>query len=148
MAFQPIADRSLPTALKVVGALFLIAGFWALFGMILSLLPGHARHVRLDFNVICIAVGQGLLRLRPGWRTCALVILWVGFVALPVHGLFLLAESRDTPPIGGLLLDACYFALVLWQYCVLTRPDVRRLFGVADRRTGGPTHSRRWIDPV
>jgi hypothetical protein len=95
----------------------------------------------LDLDVLGLFIGPGLLRFSRGWRTCALVLLWITFVGtlhLTLMSLsshwpidFIVFGHNTGPASQGtvLAIGALGFALALWEYWVLTRPDIRALFG-------------------
>jgi hypothetical protein len=134
--------------LKIVAALFIISGIAAALEVLISLTRSR---ISLNFGILGIFIGLGLHRFRHGWRTCALVLTWLGLLLLPVFAVLVLAGARPlyvkllgqrvgyTSPGVALLLSAAVFALSLWQYRVLTRRDVVQLFneqGAAPN--GGP----------
>jgi len=129
-----------PTSLKVVAVLFVLSGICSLIEIVVSLMYDH-----LNINiggVLCLFIGLGLLRLSRGWRTCALVFLWIAMIVIPIAVVFFVFASGpiDFKVFGqkvghvqkelAFVMAAILFVLVVWQYRVLTRPDVRRLFGV------------------
>ena len=126
-----------PRSLKIVAALFVLSGVLSALGVLVSLAHGH---VRLNLGVLCIFVGYGLLRLRPGWRTWALVFTWITLLVAPVLVLLVLfghcpayfsvfgQRVGSAPPELAAVAGVCFFAFGVWQYRVLTRPDVVRLF--------------------
>jgi hypothetical protein len=128
-----------PTSLKVVACLFVLSGVVALAEVVASLAHGQ---LNLNLGVLGLLIGPGLLRLSRAWRTCALVYLWVAMVATPVAAIVLVSISGPLAvelfgqEIGyawkglGLTAAAVVFVLEVWQYRVLTRQDVRRLFGL------------------
>jgi len=132
-------DRQMPASLKVVAILFIIGGILSVIDVIGSFLHGH---ININFGVLGLFIGPGLLALRPGWRTCGLVFLWIAMIGLPLVTVLMLGLSGplDFKVFGqkighaskefGLILAIVMWALAVWQYRVLTRPDVRRLFGV------------------
>ena len=129
----------IPTSLKVVAFLFILGGVCALIEVLVSLL--HA-HVSINFGVLGLFIGPGLLRLSRGWRTCALVFLWLAMIGIPIAAVLFLTASGsvdftlfgqkagNAPRELGLVIAALAFVLAVWEYRVLTRPDVRRLFGL------------------
>lgn len=131
----------IPAALKVVAALFILSGVSAALEMLFALFQSR---ISINFGVIGLFVGLGLLGLRSGWRTCALVLLWIGMIGIPVIGLLMLGSSAPLnfavfgvtighiPKPAGLVMAAGLFLLAVWQYRVLTRPDIRALFGLAE----------------
>ena len=132
-------NRQIPTSLKVVAILFILGGISAVIEVLVSL--AHS-HLNINFGVLGLFIGPGLLALRPGWRTCALVFLWIAMIGIPIIAIVMLGHSGplDFKVLGqnvghaskelGLAIAVILFLLALWQYRVLTRPDVRRLFGV------------------
>lgn len=132
-------NRQVPASLKVVAILFIVGGIFAAIEVLVSL--AHS-HININFGVLGLFIGPGLLALRPGWRTCALVLLWIAMIGLPIIAILMLGHSGllDFKVFGqkvghvskgfGLAFAVVVFSLAVWQYRVLTRPDVRRLFGV------------------
>jgi hypothetical protein len=100
-------------------------------------------HLSINPGILGLFIGPGLLRLRRGWRTLALVFLWLAMISAPLLAGLLLAVpgppaqfklfgqtvgNFPVPLAVGFVAGA--FLLSFWQYRVLTRPDVRALFGV------------------
>lgn len=129
----------IPLSLKIVAVLFIISGIFSVIEVVVALMHGG---ININFGVLCLFVGPGLLRLHRGWRTCALVFLWLGLIVAPI--VFVLGLSGKVPAyfsvfgvniarIPGWWASVAaipFFLLMLWQYRVLTRPDIRRLFGL------------------
>jgi hypothetical protein len=140
--FSPQHDFSirprLPLALKIVAWLFIVWGILAAIEVVLSLVHGK---VHVNLSVVGIFVGRGLLKVRPGWWTCALALLWFamilifvllvcaafGFGTLTLFSSEPLPDSAQTRAIGVAICGVA-IGFLFWQYRVLTRPDVRRLF--------------------
>lgn len=124
-------------ALKAVAWVFIAFRILAAVGMVGDLFYGRFT---LNFVVLGIWVGRGLLQLRCGWRTCGLVFIWIALIGIPL--ICVVALTTATPPkVTGfgvahrtvsrwvvLLPGAVGFPLALWQYRVLTRPEIRNLF--------------------
>lgn len=129
--------QSLPRALRIVAAIKLVGGILAVVGILVRLTQGH---LHLDLGVLGIPMYFGLLRLSRGWRTCALVFLWIGMVVavlalgvgtfgtmptfVHVFGIELASVQHWWTAVGAVPL----FLLCFWQYRVLLRHDVRSLF--------------------
>ena len=124
-------------ALKVVAVLFIVSGVFAVLEIWLSLTHNQ---LNLNFGVLGIFIGLGLLRFRRGWRTCALVFIWLALIIIPVFGFMVIGGARPihlklfgqqmgyASPIFAFFVATVLFALAAWQYRVLTRPDVVQLF--------------------
>ncbi|MFK7959061.1 MAG: hypothetical protein AB8G96_00925 [Phycisphaerales bacterium] len=126
-----------PLSLTIVAWLFLLDGFGSVLGMIHGLAN---QRVWLSLGLLGIPVGFGLMRYRSGWRTCALALLWLEFLAIPVFLIVLASQNGrpyvqfwgyrqeldSTAPLYFML--PLVFLFALWQYRVLTRPDIRRRF--------------------
>ncbi len=131
--------QNIPVSLKIVAWLFIIGGIFKSIEFIAALMKGH---VYLPLGLIGLFVGYGLLKLRRGWRTCALVFLWILFIGLPITSIFYLNQpssgftvrffEQPLPrnPIIFLLVSAISFLSSLWAYRVLTRPETKSLFGI------------------
>jgi len=132
-------NRQIPLSLKVVAILFLLGGIFAILEVFVAFTQNR---ISINLGVLGVFIGPGLLALRPGWRTCALVFLWIGMIGMPLIAILMLSHSGplDIGVFGhkvgnaskgfGLVFAIILFLFTVWQYWVLTRPDVRRLFGV------------------
>lgn len=131
--------RPIPASLKVVAAIFILSGVCSLLEVAISLLNGR---ISFNFGVLGVFIGIGMLRLTPIWRTWALIFVWIELIVAPIGGfLFLTATTPLTyqlfgitfgqaSKVAGIIAALVVFLLALWQYRVLTRRDVRSLFGV------------------
>ncbi len=132
-------NRRIPVSLTVVAVLFILGGIHAVIEVVVSLAHGE---ININFGVLGLFIGPGLLALRRGWRTCALVFLWIAMIGIPIVAILMLGHSGPldfnvfgqkvghAPKELGLAIAVIVFLLCFWQYRVLTRRDVRRLFGV------------------
>jgi hypothetical protein len=130
-------SAKIPTALRVVAYIHLVVGVGCVIQFIVMLF--HST-ISLQFGIVYIPIFFGLLNLRNGWRVCAMVLLWFGLISIPI--IFLVGLSGGLPTyfevsgirsarVPGWIGPAAtipFFLLALWQYRVLVRPDVRRLF--------------------
>ena len=137
-------SAKIPSALRVVAYIHLVMGILSVVKFIVLLF--HSR-LSFEFGILGIPIFFGLLNLRSGWRVCAMVLLWFGLIFIPI--IFLLGLSGAVPAhfqifgikvarVPGWLVSVGtipFFLFVLWQYRVLVRPDVRRLF--LEARPGG-----------
>jgi hypothetical protein len=129
----------LPVALRTVGWLTVLFGIGGLLNI--ALLAMRGRYF-LDVSALQLFAGIGILRLRRGWRLYQLVCLWLGLTLLaymivsamtgapPLTFGILGTTFRDVPP--GALLPV-YLGLAgfsAWEIRVLTRRDVKTLFGI------------------
>jgi len=132
-------NRRIPVSLTVVAVLFILGGIHAVIEVLVSLAHGE---ININFGVLGLFIGPGLLALRRGWRTCALVFLWIAMIGIPIVAILMLGHPGplDFNVFGqkvghaakelGLVIAVMLFLLSFWQYRVLTRRDVRLLFGV------------------
>jgi hypothetical protein len=132
-----------PKALAIVALLFLLEGIWAAVSMYYSMRAGR---LSIDLNILSIPTCFGLLRLSKGWRSYAMFCTWIAMIGYPIASIYVLtlsgplALSRfgvkvgETTPVHATLACIPYFLLSIWQYRVLTRGDVRALFGLSDGR--------------
>ena len=128
-----------PTSLKIVAGLFIFGGVCSAIEVVVSLMHSH---ININFGVLGLFIGLGLLRFSRGWRTCALVFLWIALIGVPLIALLFMASQgpldfkvfgqkvRHASKGFALATAAVVFVLALWQYRVLTRPDIRELFGI------------------
>jgi hypothetical protein len=130
-----------PRALRIVAWLFLLGGLNSVLTILVCALHNQ---LQLDFGVIGIFVYSGLLRFSSGWRTCALVLLALALVMLPIIAVlgFVAPEGHldlfgqhvmsIPPPVVSILMIP-WFALALWEWNVLTRPEITTLFRAHSR---------------
>ena len=129
-----------PAALIAVATIFIVFGVYSIADMLILYLQGKFA---LQSGPLSIFVGIGLLRLSRRWRTVALLILWIGLAFGVAARLMLLtsmlgltsirifsATEPNQNPMLLLLIVSGTLALTIWQYHILTRNDVRALFGV------------------
>ena len=129
-----------PLSLKIVAFLFMICGIFSAMEVFIALMRG-----RISFNigVLGLFIGWGLLQLNRGWRTCALVFLWIGMMGYAFAAMAFLfggdgamfidlfgVKIEDAPMELGLAVATIGFVIAFWPYRVLTRPGIRDLFGV------------------
>jgi hypothetical protein len=112
----------IPSVLSVVAAIFLVLAIIAVAEMVYSLLSGS---LRFQFNALGFWIYFGLRRFSAGWRTCALVLIWIQLIMLPVMFVFSIASDGVSLDCAA---DAALFLLGLWLYQVLMRPSIRGLF--------------------
>jgi len=129
--------RQIPTALSIVSYLFLISGIASVVDMIVRLTRGE---LYLTLGILGVWIFFGLRRFSPGWRICALVFIWFGLILGPLVAIIALLHDGPADlkvfgervayvsPIWLAAAAALFFLLALWQYRVLTRPDIHRLF--------------------
>lgn len=132
-------SKALPLSLKIVAYLSILGGIFAVIQVISDLMESH---ININFGVLGIPIGIGLLKLRLGWRTCALVSTWIGLIGFPIFILLVLNYSGpvdlrifgqnvgQTSKWAGVISGVTAFFFCLWQYMVLTRKDVKILFGL------------------
>ena len=130
-------NKDIPTSLIVVAWLFIIGGTHSLIEMLYSL---TTNHININFSVINIFAGIGLLKLRSGWRTYSLVVTWLVLIISPLALLWLLAKASplDLHLFGQkvdsistssvLIFYSIIYAIEIWKYRVLIRPDIKELF--------------------
>ena len=130
-------SRAIPISLQIVAALSLIYGIGTVISMIIKLASGQ---ISIDMGVLGIPVYFGLRRFSPGWRTFTLVCIWVGLIMCPIlfiAGLFPQTPATfkvfgyrisHIPPIWLSIFSLPMFFFQLWQYRVLTNPQIRSLF--------------------
>jgi hypothetical protein len=137
--YEAPPPNRIPTSLKIVAYLFVLNGVMAIVEVLFSL--ANSR-LSINFGVLGVFIGPGLLRFSQGWRTCALVWLWIGLIASPL--ILLMVISRNEPidflffgkKSGTISKELvipfalAIFIFTIWEYRVLTRPDVRKLFGL------------------
>jgi hypothetical protein len=105
--------------------------------MVVAWLRGHPL---LNFALVFLPVGWGLLRLRRGWRRRAVVMTVVlPLLGLAMSGYLFLMSGRPQVrwvgsgqgPVVAIVTGVLLLAVVIWQLRVLTSARTRALFGDA-----------------
>jgi hypothetical protein len=138
-----IPTPGVPTALKIVAWIFIASGILTIIQTIVLLTENQ---IHFDTGVLGVFIGPGLLRFSRGWRTCALVLLWIGLVIGPIIMLMMLSAGGGSIVVSffgmnfgsapipvGLMVGAFGYALIIWEYRVLVREDIRSRFGLPPR---------------
>ena len=130
-------ERKISTSLSVVSYLFLVMGIMAVIGIFSAFIQGSFH---FDFDVLGFWIFYGLRRYSQGWRTCALVFIWLCLITTPIgffYGFFgsgpvfikiFGRHYADISVIWISVVSAVFFLLGLWMYRVLTRPNIRIMF--------------------
>ena len=127
----------IPIQLKLVALIFFLGGISAAIEILIDASNGRTN---LNFGILGVFIGIGLLRLRTGWRTLALIFLVIALAFIPILSVFALSTPGNlsfnifgqnvaalSPPLFFALL-AVVFLFTFWQFRILVRPDVRALF--------------------
>ena len=132
---------SLPLSLQIVGWLTILYGVGSVINIVGLALHGHFF---LDISALQLFSGIGILRLIRGWRIYQLVCLWLGLLLLGFAAISALTSGHrmnfgwlgmtlDHAPRESLLFLFLALTMVsIWEIRVLTRPDVRKLFGISE----------------
>jgi hypothetical protein len=144
----PVAKRKIPISLSIVSYLFFLPSaiyfaFLIFFVSLLIFLGNKNSNGILNgtqifecfiggaIAIFYVCLSRGLRRCSRGWRTCALILTWWGFIALTfgVGQYFLTSKTPDHETKMEFVLGyALGFVWQIWQYRVLIRPDIRELF--------------------
>ena len=128
----------IPVALRVLAWLFVITGVWAIADTIVGAF--NHRYI-LNFGVLGLIIGIGLLRLAPAARAWALVLSYFTLVSAAAVAVFVVLAPGEgefsvfgksfgeAPRSAGVALAVVAILVALWQIRVLTKGEVRELFG-------------------
>lgn len=132
------AVEATPRSLRLVARIFLVFGLLAVVETLVRLAVGN---IYITAGLLGIPIHAGLMHRRQGWRQVALLVLWWGFLTLPVMAVtgliatgpvyFDLFGIQVATIPGWVFAAGCvpYFLLNLWQHRVLMKPEMRSLFG-------------------
>ncbi len=128
--------RPLPKSLEIVAWLFITGAICSAIDVVVSLF--YSR-ISINFGVLTVFIGCGLLRLNPRSLSWAMFFVWLGLILTPILALlFLFTPGTLTlfginlgaaPPGLGFVLCVATFAVICWEYRVLTSREIRDLFG-------------------
>jgi len=125
-----------PLSITILAWLFIIAGSFSIWDVVSGL---WQHRLSLNFGVLFVFLGRGLLRLRPAALSWALAITVLGWVCLAVALICVLCGLGDVRfgpeiitgarrlliVIGGAVI---YGAFLTWVTRVVTRRDIVDLF--------------------
>jgi hypothetical protein len=128
--------QPIPQSLKIVAYLFIISGALAVLDVVLSLLNNT---ININFSVLGIFIGRGLLQLNPTSYTWAILFTRISMLlGTVVMFLFLLTSSEvklfgqtvgQASPELGFIVSGLLVAVQYWQHSILNNSGVKRLFG-------------------
>jgi hypothetical protein len=119
---MPRKDGSLPLPLKLVASATILCGLWPAFDMAFNLSNGI---LTLNPGVLQIPAGIGLLLRKRSCRTLLLLFHWLGLLSLSVT-----AATAAAGATVNIVASVLALGYLVWEYRVLTNPDVKRAFGV------------------
>jgi len=131
-------DRRRGKTVTVIGWLFIVSGLCVLVDVIIS-----ARHdfYKIDFGLLALPIGLGILRRRPAARRFAIVAAGIAAVmTLCVGAIFLFADGPFEVRVFSSVVGhaTAWTAIVVlvplllihvWIVYALTRPSARSEFG-------------------
>jgi hypothetical protein len=144
--FAIFSEYQIPVSLAIVSYFFFVpaaicfAGVIAILALLILSGGEAASPIAMLCCIGCGAIGmfwlllsRGLRKCSRRWRICALVLLWWGFAGMTItvirYFLTHQAPNHETST-EFFAVYAFGFIVQIWQYRVLTRPDIRDLFGV------------------
>ncbi len=127
---------NLPLPIKLYAGLGLLGGIVTLWSAIhLGVGGGGFASVAFDavWGACQVALGIGVMRLRPAARVIALIYCWFTFV-LFVFVLVCWCIWPHSTSVGGFVYVAGLAAANLYFYVVFRRPDIRAMFHLVSSR--------------
>ncbi len=118
MTLRVLPQDDVPRPVYVLGVLFFLGGVVS----VLHILVGaFILHINLDFGVLSLWIGPGLIRGERRWWTWARVFTWISAIATPL-ALLIVFGGRVQPtwsildiPIAAAHPAALIAAAVLWE---------------------------------
>ena len=129
-------------SLIIVAILFVMMGVLSAVGMVEKIMAGS---LFVNFDFLGLLIGPGLLRRKQGWRTCALVFIWISMILGPIIAavfmylggpldLTIFGRKIGQAPVAvGVGIGVAVFVVNFWMFRVLVRPDVRAYFGLSPK---------------
>ncbi len=150
IAYQLQSRTKLPPSLIAVAWIFIAFGILAAIDILWAALN---QRLSLNFGVLYLFIGFGLLRLKSQARIWALVFLWFELIIFALLCVLVIVSPsgwyftfngvrttitswKGTVLAVGILLG--FTGFTVWQIVVLMRPGVRALFTSAQNAPRGP----------
>jgi hypothetical protein len=113
-----------PLQLRILAYITIFGGVLAAIQTILSLAYGH--HLFLNFGIIGIWMGLGLLRGDKRWRQWTAVLAWIGWLGALIGGVigtWIFAHATPTSSLAFwfAFVEAVIFLYSIWTIWVLGR---------------------------
>jgi hypothetical protein len=127
---------NLPLPIKLYAGLAFLGGIGTLgSAVVLVIREGSFAGVAFDavWSACQIALGFGIMRLRPAARVIALIYCWFTFV-LFFFVLVCWCIWPHSTSVGGFVFVAGLAAANLYFYVVFRRPDIRAMFHLVSSR--------------
>ena len=121
---------ALPASLVIVSVIFILSGALSVFDMLVKL--SH-NQLFLNLGVLGLLIGPGLLRRRPGWRVVALVWVLLCLTGTIIAAV-LISRLNEASSVHFAAVVAV-FLFYLWQFYVLLRRDVSRMFACSPEKS-------------
>ena len=137
----------IPLSVKLVAFFFILVGVLSAVEIGIALVDGR---VSLQLGVVGIFIGRGLLRRSERCRGCAIgclgfALCCAAFMALSIPVVLLVFRGDENvrftftlPPVVAFALLIAGFAIALWSYRALTRPDVCTSFSASAQQAARP----------
>jgi hypothetical protein len=124
----PAIKRKIPIPLSIVSYCFFASGISYLGWFAIGAYLGRFFLPNLIVGILNLFVSRGLRRCSRHWRICALVLMCLVFL----ENCFKITQnfrySGHMPDMVFCIGWFFSFAVLIWFYQVLTRPDIRELF--------------------
>lgn len=133
--------KTIPAALRIIAYLCILIGLSSLVGMVNSF---RANHIKIDLSVVELFIGIGLLKGKKAWRSFALMLTRITFIAVPLICILLLGRYSTwkfklfgkviypAPTELVIIFGVLVIAYHIWQYSVLNRKEVLTYFDIKD----------------
>lgn len=129
----------IPTCIWCGSLLFIVVGIVSLADIVIS---RREYYFPISVGALGLLIGPGLIRLSKGCRGCGLFLSLLAMLGIPVVVLFYLFGRLpmgfkvlgfsvcEAPVVTFLPIAGILYAIIIWQYRVLSRVDTRLLFDI------------------
>ena len=131
--------------IRIAAFLAIYAGVYDLFIMIAKCFNGR---MALSLGFIAIFIGKGLLEWRSGWRTFALVYIWLCLIIIPItfiaqfwsppetfFTLISFSLKESLPPQVSTILQVPIFIAVFVIWKTLSKENVKKRFEMQEEKS-------------
>ena len=130
-----------PISLIIIAVIFLLSGSFLTWNALSIVIKQHFLPLFELSGLLLLLVGSGLLRLKRGWRICALALIALCVVGLSIVVVSTIVEPNKMATFVGthalgasehpalfITISVVYGSICGWMYYVLSRKDIRELF--------------------
>lgn len=120
-------NKVLPANLKLLVFMWFVFGLVALIATITSIFEFRSSSVSFYLNLLGFWIANGLVKLRPEWRTRALAVSYINIIAWSIF-ILVTVFHREAWASWWIPVVVLETGAMVWGISILRRADISELF--------------------